>query len=79
MAIQILPEEFPPVCSDCGEPLQVDIQTLTHSTVTLHTCKNRTCLLRDVTLEADVLLHMSAERAESYRAVNRQRDGVCCE
>jgi hypothetical protein len=68
--------DFPPVCRDCGQPLKIEFQSLTHHVVTLHTCKNPSCNLRDVTLEDTALLHMSAERAEEYRTVNRLRGEV---
>lgn len=73
MPNQILAEEFPPVCRDCGQPLDVIHQPrFTGGHITLVTCW-QDCLLNGVTLPTDEYNRLSESNLEAYRAVKRAK------
>lgn len=74
MATQIVSEEFPQVCRDCGCPMHGIAQSrLNGTTYMLYSCWNADCLLNAVTLTAEQHNRLTEAQLDEYRVVNRQR------
>lgn len=64
-------------CRDCQIEMDVIQQPkYAGGHITLVTCKNPQCLLKDVTLSFDQYINTPADRLEDYRAINRQNGWV---
>jgi len=60
-------------CRDCNEPMQLIQQArFNGGFLVLATCKNPTCLLRNVTLSIPEYVNKTNEQLEEYRRVNRR-------
>jgi len=72
----IIVDEFPQVCRDCGEAMELISQPrFNGGVIELVTCWEKDCLLHGVTLSVDQYNSLSEQELESYREVNRQRAG----
>lgn len=76
MSTPILPD-FPPVCRDCGQPLDTCQQADGRgSHYLLVTCWNPECLLQTVTRSLDTYMLLSETELAAYRDMNRARMAV---
>lgn len=73
MLQQIVPENTPCNCKDCGKPMEVAQQALMRGFVTIVTCWTPGCLLATVTLSTEQYKSLSEIQFEAYREMNRTR------
>ena len=67
-------QDFPPVCRDCGQLLDVQTQADGKgSSYLLVTCWQRDCLLATVTRSLESYNQLTESELETYREMNRLR------